>query len=265
MKRPAADIDADLAHIREALTAARRAVAAYTPGRIDSVKKAGGDPVTEADIALDEVLKEMLLGPDEGWLSEETVDDHGRLDKRRVWIVDSIDGTREFIQGIPEWCISVGLSIDGQPTAAGICNPAADQLFLGAAGAGVTLNGQPVTISPKQELAGARILASRSEIRKGLWQRFDNEPMDVVPCGSVAYKLACVAAGLADATLTLVPKNEWDVAAGVCLVHTAGGHTQDLNGYRRRFNQPNPLLNSLAAGPKSLVETITRPLLRPPH
>lgn len=256
MTHPDNTLASDLKRIEKALLAARECVSAYTPGRIESVKKAGGDPVTEADVALDKVLKTMLLEPGEGWLSEETVDDRQRLNKRRVWIVDPIDGTREFIEGIPEWCISVGLSIDGQPTAAGICNPSADQLFLGATGAGVTLNGQPVSVSNSRSLEGIRILASRSELRKGLWSRFDDEPFEVVPCGSVAYKLACVAAGLADATLTLAPKNEWDIAAGVCLIHAAGGQTQDLSGNRRRFNQPDPLLNGLLAGPKAIVNAL---------
>lgn len=250
----------DLERIHTALRAARECVSAFTPGRIASEKKAGGDPVTQADLTLDKILKESLLGPDEGWLSEETVDNPERLTKRRVWIVDPIDGTREFIEGIPEWCISVGLAVDGQPVAGGICNPTANQIFLGAVGQGVTLNGSPVTLSPKQDTAGARLLVSRSEIRKGLWSRFDKEPFEVIPCGSVAYKLACVAAGLADATVSLVPKNEWDIAAGFCLVHAAGGQTFDLTGKQRRFNQPNPLLNGLLAGNNSLLERL-RPLI----
>ena len=246
-------LEHDLERIYAALRAARECVSAFTPGRIASEKKAGGDPVTQADLALDKILKESLLRPDEGWLSEETVDHPERLTKRRVWIVDPIDGTREFIEGIPEWCISVGLAIDGQPMAGGICNPMKDQIFLGAVGQGVTLNGTPATVSSKPETAGARLLVSRSEIRKGLWSRFDNEPFEIVPCGSVAYKLACVAAGLADATISLVPKNEWDIAAGFCLVHAAGGQTFDLTGKQRRFNQPNPLLNGLLAAGNPLL------------
>jgi myo-inositol-1(or 4)-monophosphatase len=246
----------DLNRIRQALLAARQSVSAFTPGRIASEKKAGGDPVTQADLILDKVLKEMLLGPDEGWLSEETTDDRERLKKRRVWIVDSIDGTREFIEGIPEWCISVGLMEDGQPVVGGILNPATDQLFLGTVGLGVTLNGKSVKVSDKQDLAGARILASRSEIRKGQWSRFEKAPFEVIPCGSVAYKLACVSAGLAEATWTLFPKNEWDIAAGVCLVYAAGGQAVDLSGNLRRFNQPNPLLNNLLAGNKPLLNRL---------
>jgi len=249
-------LTADLKRINEALAAARSYVSAYTPGRIASERKAGGDPVTRADIGIDTILKQMLLDGEEGWLSEETVDDRCRLQKRRVWIVDPINGTREFIEGIPEWCISVGLVEDGRPIAAGVCNPAADQLFLGAEGYGVTLNGTPVALSAKQNLSGARILASRSEIRKGLWSRYDHAPFKVIPCGSIAYKLACVAAGLAEATFTLVPKNEWDIAAGTGLILAAGGKAIDRSGKPRRFNQSSPLLDGLWAGPEQLIDEI---------
>ena len=102
---------------------ARTAVADFTPGAIESVLKTGGDPLTEADLAVNEVLLKSLPQPGEGWLSEENADDAARLKCSRVWIVDPIDGTREFIQGIPEWCISVGLVEGGRPVAGGIFNP----------------------------------------------------------------------------------------------------------------------------------------------
>lgn len=255
-------IEHDLDRIDAALQAARQCVSAFTPGRIASEKKDGGDPVTAADLALDTVLKDALLRPDEGWLSEETVDHPDRLARRRVWIVDPIDGTREFIEGVPEWCISVALAVDGVPVAGGICNPAADQLFFGGIGCGVTLNGKPASLSDKEDLADARVLASRSEIRKGLWQRFETAPFEVVPSGSIAYKLACVAAGLADVTMTLAPKNEWDIAAGVCLIDAANGETFDLSQHPRRFNQPDPLINGLLGGPKKLVDALYKTYCR---
>ncbi|HOK67609.1 MAG TPA: 3'(2'),5'-bisphosphate nucleotidase CysQ [Anaerohalosphaeraceae bacterium] len=245
-------MDADLQRIEQALLAAQEAAARFTPGRIASEKKGGGDPVTQADLLLDKVLKEALLGPSEGWLSEETADDLSRLGKKRVWIVDPLDGTREFVEGIPEWCISVALVEEGCPTAAGICNPAAGQIFLGSRSSGVTLNGRPVRVGGKADLKGARILASRSEVRRGEWKRFEGAGFEIVPMGSVAYKLALVAAGLADGMFTLVPKNEWDVAAGVCLVEAAGGRWEAAES-RRQFNQPNPLLKGLWAANERLL------------
>ncbi|HPY76464.1 MAG TPA: 3'(2'),5'-bisphosphate nucleotidase CysQ [Anaerohalosphaeraceae bacterium] len=246
-------MNADLYRIQQALEAAREALAEFTPGRIASRKKSGGDPVTEADVLLDRTLKDVLLRNGEGWLSEETVDDQSRLMKERVWIVDPLDGTREFIEGIPEWCISIALAENGKPIAAGICSPATGQIFLGSDEDGATLNGKSIQVSDKKDLDGAKILASRSEVRRGEWRRFAEAPFEVIPMGSVAYKLACVSAGLADGTFTLVPKNEWDVAAGVLLVEAAGGQVVEKSNRKRLFNQPNTLLDGLFAGSPELL------------
>ena len=113
-----------LQRIHAALEAAREVLNRFTPGAIEAEYKAGHDPVTEADRAVDEVLKQKLLRDGEGWLSEETVDDFTRLDKERVWVVDPLDGTREFVQGIPEFCVSIAMVENGVPVAGGICNPA---------------------------------------------------------------------------------------------------------------------------------------------
>lgn len=245
-----------LKRIGNALAAGTEAIKAFTPGKIQSTLKDGGDPVTEADKVLDKVLKKVLLQDDEGWLSEETVDDHSRLKKERVWIVDPIDGTREFIKGIPEWCMSIAYVVNGRPEAAGICNPVANQIFLGTRDDGVTLNGNPVRVSSKTELAGATVLASRSEIKRGEWDVFEGTEMEIIPTGSVAYKMATVAAGLYDMTFTLVPKNEWDVAAGWLLVEAAGGKVLDKNGLVRRFNQQDPLLPGCYAMNETLLEKV---------
>src|SRR5262244_2626711 len=101
-----------LERVRAALETAREVLNRFTPGAIEAEYKAGHDPVTEADRAVDRVLRENLLRDDEGWLSEESVDDFSRLDKRRVWVVDPLDGTREFVQGIPEFCISIAMVED---------------------------------------------------------------------------------------------------------------------------------------------------------
>lgn len=247
-----------LDRIEKALAAATEVLKDFTPGKIESTLKTGGDPVTEADVLLDEILKQALLRDGEGWLSEETVDDLSRLEKRCVWIVDPIDGTREFIKGIPEWCISIAYVVNGTPQAAGICNPATQQIFLGTRTGGVTLNGHTATVSEKTDLAGATVLASRSEVDRGEWQPFENASMDIIPMGSVAYKMACVAAGLYDMTFTLVPKNEWDVAAGWLLVEAAGGKVVDKNNTVRQFNQVDPLLPGLFAMNRNLLSGVMR-------
>jgi myo-inositol-1(or 4)-monophosphatase len=240
--------DNDLQRIESALRAAAETLSPFTPGAIAVEMKAGGDPVTEADRRVDGVLRRMLPEEGEGWLSEETVDDLARLDYERVWVVDPLDGTREFIEGIPEWSVSIGLVDQGQPVAGGIYNPSTDQLVLGATDRGVTLNGKPARVRRKKTL----------EVKRGEWDRFLNRGFEVKPCGSVAYKLAQVAAGLVDATWTLVPKNEWDVVAGVALVRAAGGHIEVLEDPDRTFNREDPLMAGMLAHPPSLDADIRR-------
>lgn len=240
-----------LERIRAALSAVPKVLAPFTPGAVEAQYKSGHDPVTEADRALNELLKGSLVRDGEGWFSEESVDDLSRLDKERVWLVDPLDGTREFVAGIPEWCVSVAFIDKGRAVAAGILNPATKELFLGSIQTGVTLNGSKVQVSGRDNLAGALVLASRSEVNRGEWTSFGNAPFTLRSMGSVAYKLARVAAGLADATWTLVPKHEWDIAAGVALVEAAGGVARDLSQTPLTFNHENPLLQGLVAcGPR---------------
>ncbi|HEV7515001.1 MAG TPA: 3'(2'),5'-bisphosphate nucleotidase CysQ [Thermoanaerobaculia bacterium] len=250
--------DDELARIAAALDEACQVLARFTPGEVESRTKSGDDPVTEADTLVDSVLKRILPREGEGWLSEETHDDRSRLDKRRVWVVDPLDGTREFVLGLPEWSVSVGLVEDGEAVAGGICNPATGETFLGARGHGVTLNGVPVRMSRRAQLAGSSVLASRSEVKRGQWEMWKESPWKVIAMGSVAYKLARVAGGLSDATWTLVPKHEWDVAAGVALVLAAGGRIKAGSPDEERFNRPEPLLTRLIAAPPQLFDEIGR-------
>jgi myo-inositol-1(or 4)-monophosphatase len=239
----------DLARIEDALRRAGALLVEYARRDLDVEHKSPGHPVTEADRAADDLLRGLLPEDGDGWLSEETVDDRARLEQRRVWIVDPLDGTKEFIAGIPEWSVSVALAEGGRPVAGGVYNPLAEHLVLGAVGLGVTLNGEAATMTDPADLAGGRVLASRSEIKRGEWRRFEAAGLEVVPTGSVAYKLALVAAGLADATWTLCPKHEWDVAAGAAMVAAGGGEVLLPDGSTPAFNQPRPLFPGfLAAG-----------------
>lgn len=243
----------DLKRIHDALHAAAEALRPFTPGTVDfEVKPGRGDPLTEADLAANQVLLERLPRRGEGWLSEESADDLSRLSCRRVWVVDPIDGTREFIDGIDEWCISVGLVEEGLPVAGGILNPVTGELVLGGQGEGVTYNGSPTRVLDPARLADVTVLASRSETGRGEWERFQGAAFSVRPCGSVAYKMALVAGGRAASTWTVVPKSEWDVAAGTALVRSAGGTVTLLDGTEPRFNQPRPSFpNFIAAGPRT--------------
>lgn len=247
--------DQDIARIRKSLLAAKEALVPYTPGAIAFENKGRDDPVTAADRAVNTALRTSLVRAGEGWLSEETLDDHVRLKQRVLWIIDPIDGTREFVKGIPEWAVSVGKVEDGRVTAGGVFGPQTGELFLGAVGYGTTLNDAPVRV-PQRPLKDALVLASRSEMTRGEWRRFDIGPFRYTGIGSIAYKLALVAAGKADATFTLQPKNEWDVAGGVALVEAAGGCVVDLQGKPLMFNRRDTLYPGLIAGSKGVVDEI---------
>ncbi len=237
-----------LRRIDDALSEASKAILPFAAGAVKVDFKSGDDPVTEADRLANNVLREILVRDGEGWLSEESAEDLTRLERERVWVVDPLDGTREFVARIPEWCISIALVESGQPIACGIYNPLTGERFLGSTGSGLTYNGSPAHSTQRQHLSGATVLASRTEVQRGEWKQFERAPLTLKAVGSVAYKLALVAAGLADATWTLCPKHEWDVAAGVGLIKFGGGFAGRLDNTPLTFNNRPCLLPHLVAG-----------------
>ena len=247
-----------LIRIHEALMAAVSAISTFIPGAVKSEQKSEGrGPITEADRVSNRVLYKALVREGEGWLSEETVDDLRRLDQERVWVVDPLDGTSDFVAGIPEWCVSVAMVENGRAVAGGICNPATGEIFLGAPDVGLTYNGQPATVGTRTKLAGAVVLASRSELNRGEWERYRNDGFEIRAMGSVAYKMALVAAGRADAMWTLTQKNEWDVAAGVALLEAAGGIARTSKNSPLEFNKRSPVIPGLFACGRNLSDNIT--------
>lgn len=244
-----------ITRIDAALDAAIEALQPFDQGRVEATRKAGGDPLTEADLAVDKTLHDALLQPGEGWLSEETLDDPARFDCSSVWIVDPLDGTREFVDGIPEWCVSIGFAVDGVPLAGGVVAPSRGLRIVGAVGSGVRLDGAD-PVAPSDGLPGALVLASRSEVKRGEWNQVFRTEVAVRNMGSVALKLAMVGAGMADATWTLVPKNEWDVAGGAALVRAGGGVTLGLDGSDVIFNQSDTLMPGFIAGRADLMDDI---------
>lgn len=246
-----------LGRIDAALDATLPVFAEFTPGRVAHKTKGHGDPLTEADTRLDSVLKGRLPQDGDGWLSEETADSHERLERNLTWIVDPLDGTREFVEGIPEFCVSIAAVVDGVPVAGGVLNPAVGIRVTGAVGHGIFLGGDkidPPSISG--ELHDLEVLASRSEVRRGEWDDVRSAGVKVTPMGSVAYKMARVAAGLSDTTWTLVPKHEWDVAGGAALLLAAGSSAVGLDGRPLTFNTPNPLLDGVIAVPSGFERHI---------
>ncbi len=239
--RTCTDREADLGRIRAALEAASAQARVLLSSRTPAT-----DGRTALDLHLDELLRELLVRDREGWLSEETEDDHARLQCARIWVVDAVDGTRELMQGLPEWCISIGLVEHGRVVAGGVCNPSTGELFLGSMETGLRVWGVPAQTAP-WDPQRIRVLASRTEFARGDWAEVNRERLLVRPLGSIAYKLARVAAGLADATRTQSPRHEWDVAGGVALVMAAGGWVTTSTGETPSFNRPLPLLPGIVA------------------
>jgi myo-inositol-1(or 4)-monophosphatase len=215
------------------------------------------NPVTEADLAADRVLREGLLPLLEGsaWLSEESVDDPCRLEADRVWIVDPIDGTREYVNGVPEFAISVALVESSIPVLAVLYNPAEDILFTALRGLGCWRNGIPTSLHCVESLGEATLLASRTETGRGEFSAFSDR-MQVRSLGSTAWKLALVAGGEAQAYFTRKPRNEWDIAAGVLLCAEAGATVTDLGGDLHVFNRPDPLCRGVVTAQPDLHPAI---------
>ena len=246
---PANDLTRELALAKKAARAAGEILRGYwRRGGYKIGSKGHDNPVTAADLEADRAIKKLLRDPSPGygWLSEETVDNDDRLECRRVWIVDPLDGTKEFINGIPEFAVAIALVEDGVPVLGVTYNPIKREMYWAARGVGCHLNTQRVRVTRKRTLKRATVLASRSETARGEWQVFGGM-LKVSPTGSVAYKLAMVAAGKADATFTRSPKSEWDIASGAALVIEAGGTITDIKGREIRFNQRNVKLEGLIA------------------
>lgn len=248
-----------LAAAKEAALRAGEVVLSYYRSHYEVQSKGIDNPVTTADVAANEILREALTAalPEAGWLSEESADDPARLKQETLWIIDPIDGTKEFIQGIDEFVTVVALVVKHRPVLGVTYNPVRRELFWATQGQGAFCNDQRLRVTNTSTLPGAVALASRSETGRGEWERF-REMLTVRPMGSVAYKLAQVAQGRCDVTFSLVPKSEWDMCAGTLLVTEAGGRVTDLHGTALRFNQRDTARPGLLATNGRLHEQVLR-------
>ena len=237
--------------LEAAVGAARRAGAEVARMRAEGLRygrKEGYELVSEADIRAAEILHEALTGafPDDGWLSEEHRDTAERLDRERVWVVDPIDGTREYLQGRSEYAISVGLAVRGRPALGVVHNPATDELHAA------------ICPDPPPEPAPD---ADRDREYVALVARGEDMLGEVPPLpgrartravGSVAYRLALAAAGKGDVVVTWYARQEWDVAAGAALCLARGLAVTDVLGAPLAFNQPRPIVRGLLAAEPGL-------------
>jgi myo-inositol-1(or 4)-monophosphatase len=202
-------------------------------------KGLGDSPVSEADIASNDLLQKRLVEPGEGWLSEESENDPTRLAARRVWVVDPIDGTRAFIAGREDWSVSVALVVDGRPVLAALFAPATEELFLSTVGGGATRNGVAIRASAGDSLDGVRVGGP-----KRMMERIALKAAGIVPMPrvrSLALRLARVADGELDAAIAGGNSHDWDLAAADLLVHEAGGLMTALDGRVLTYNRPDPM------------------------
>ncbi|MCK4296123.1 MAG: 3'(2'),5'-bisphosphate nucleotidase CysQ [Candidatus Marinimicrobia bacterium] len=250
-------MDDELKTAKEAALRAGEILLKYYGRSYEIREKSKDNPVTTADFEADDFLRNTLLGsfPDYGWLSEETKDSPERLCKERVWVVDPLDGTKEFIKGIPEFVVSIGLVENCRPVLGVIYNPVKDEMFTAVKGKQTTLNSIPISCTNCQLLSEASIFASRTETKDGLWKPYKKFFRKSIECGSIAYKLAKTAAGNADLFISLKPKNEWDICAGDFIVECAGGKVFTRKGEVIRYNSRNTFVpNGIIAGSLGLVQ-----------
>ncbi|HEY3695959.1 3'(2'),5'-bisphosphate nucleotidase CysQ [Phenylobacterium sp.] len=247
----------DLSLIVDAARAAGALALTLRNAGLETRYKAGDSPVTNADLACDALLTERLRAarPDYGWLSEETADDRDRLSRRRVFMVDPIDGTRDFLRGRLGWVVSIAVVEDGRPIAGAIFAPQADQTFTAVAGGGATLDGRPIRCSTVSALEGAGMVGDKGFFSHPGWPR-PWPPLRVESRNATAYRMCLVASGEFDGAIALVPKHDWDLAAGDLIAREAGAACGDHHGRPFRFNGPIPQQPSLVCAAAGLAPLI---------
>lgn len=231
----------------------------FRPGDKTSAQvfwKEGGSPVTVADHEADAYLRARLsrVFPDAGWLSEETVDEPERLERRRVVVVDPIDGTRAFMRGDARWCVCAALVEDGRPVAGVVHMPALRKTFAAARGLGAIRDGAPIRVSERRAVAGAR-LSGPAPLLDAFTMA--GAPIEIVERDpSLAYRIVSVADGRLDAAFASARSHDWDLAAADVILQEAGGALTDLNGRELLYNRPETRHPELAAAPIALSESL---------
>ena len=198
-------------------------------------EKSPGNPVSEADLLVDRFLRRELtqLLPAAGWLSEETTDAPERLAGGLIWLVDPIDGTRDYIHGREGWTVSVALISSGRPLFGLLCAPARGEFWHGEAGKGAWRNGRPLVASSRKRLGGSRVPADALAA-------VDSDLVLVAKPNSIALRIAMVAADEADLHATLRWGWEWDIGAAALIAREAGAAVTDAFGQPLNYNKPDP-------------------------
>jgi len=210
---------------------AGRIAAARSGTAYKTWEKVPGHPVCDIDLEVDAFLRARLaaLDPEAGWLSEETLDDSDRIERRRLWVVDPIDGTRDYLRDRPGWCVSIALVEDRVPVLGVLSAPVRNELWTAARGLGSARNGVALRVSPRATLAGARVPADQLP-------KVDRDLEAVAKPNSIALRIAMVAAGEADLVATLRWGFEWDIAAAALIAEEAGASVSGVLGQPLAFN-----------------------------
>ncbi len=246
----------DLPLLIDAALAAGEIARAHWRQDPETWTKADHSPVSAADLEVDAAMAQALRSarPDYGWLSEESPDDSTRLDARHCFVLDPIDGTRAFLKGEEIWAVSLAVTEGPEVTAAVVHLPARDLTFTAAKGQGARLNGALLTVSTRPDPEGARLLASKPTYAAQHWRYLPGFERMFRP--SLAYRIACVGRGRADAMLTLRPAWEWDVAAGSLIAAEAGARVTDRHGAPLSFNTPGRRSDGVLAANPALHNAI---------
>jgi myo-inositol-1(or 4)-monophosphatase len=250
------ELEREVSVARDAALAAGEIIARRCNTDRQSWEKSEDNPVTQTDLEANAAITQILQQgfPDDLILSEETRDSPDRLAAERVWIIDPLDGTKEFIEGVPEFAVSVALALRGEPVVGVVYQPLTCECFWGSRGRGAYLGEERVQVSDLAALDQAVVLSSRTEMSRGQTTPYEHLFQELRPVGSVAFKLALISAGRADLWISAVPKSEWDVCGGDLLVREAGGIFCTFEHGERVYNQSDVLLRPLmAAGPAALV------------
>jgi myo-inositol-1(or 4)-monophosphatase len=232
----------DRARLQAIVREAGRMAMAHWPGDGHTPEvwdKTPGDPVSETDLAVDAFLRRELtaLLPSAGWLSEETADAPERLGGDLIWLVDPIDGTRDFVRGRKGWAVSVALINAGRALFGLLDAPARGEFWYGEAGQGSWRNGERLSASNRAELPGARMPIRISS------------PSDM--------GIAMVAADEADLVATMRWGFEWDIGAAGLIAREAGAAVTDVFGKPLNYNKRDPrAFGVLASAPAIHAEAV---------
>lgn len=207
-------------------------------------------PVSEADLAVNKILREILCAkyPDYGWLSEEDDKDGKHFEKEAVFIVDPIDGTRNFIKGSPVFAISIAIARKDQIYAGAVFLPECGLLFEAQKNTGATLNGLAIHISKQSDIKVAKVLAAKNSLHGENWRAAHPPPFQRHFEGPLSYRLCLVAEGRFDAMYTLHPTWEWDIAAGSLIAAEAGADVTDCANMPLCFNSKMMRTDGLVVG-----------------